>query len=192
MLIGPSNVSKLLQNSQFPVFSLFWRHFCCHSNGKSQVNTRYLHWGEGGGGQNSLLTHVPLLKIIHHLPKIANLHHPSLLYVQHFLIVTIIGISTIKTKLNDYFASISTVNDSETQLPPFTKLTDNSLSQINCTELKTENITEVLNSNKASGDDGICHKMLKGVSKTVSKPLCILMDRSFEEGIFHDIRNSHF
>ena len=32
--------------------------------------------------------------------------------------------------LNDYFASISTVNDAETQLPPFTKLTDNSLSQI--------------------------------------------------------------
>ena len=29
--------------------------------------------------------------------------------------------------LNDYFASISTVNDSETQLPPFTKITDNSL-----------------------------------------------------------------
>ena len=36
--------------------------------------------------------------------------------------------------LNDYFASISTVNDENTQLPPFTKLTDNSLSQIICTE----------------------------------------------------------
>ena len=35
--------------------------------------------------------------------------------------------------LNDYFASISTVNDSDTQLPPFTKITDNSFSQINCT-----------------------------------------------------------
>ena len=75
--------------------------------------------------------------------------------------------------LNDYFASISTVNDSETQLPPFNKTTDNSLSQINCTELKIKNIIEVLNSNKASGDDGISHKMLKGVSKTVSKPLKI-------------------
>ena len=29
--------------------------------------------------------------------------------------------------------------------------------------------------------------MLKGVSKSVSKPLCILMNRSFEEGIFPDI-----
>ena len=43
MLIGLSNVSKLLQNSQFPVFSLFGAHFCYHSNGKSQINTRYLH-----------------------------------------------------------------------------------------------------------------------------------------------------
>ena len=104
--------------------------------------------------------------------------------------VTIFGISTIKTKLTvltDYFASHSTVNDSETQLPPFTKITDNILSQINCTELEIENTIEVLNSNKASGDDGISHKMLKGVSKTVSKPLCILMNRSFDEGIFPDL-----
>ena len=29
--------------------------------------------------------------------------------------------------------------------------------------------------------------MLRGVSKSVSKPVCILMNRSFEEGIFPDI-----
>ena len=45
---------------------------------------------------------------------------------------------------------------------------------------------EVLNPNKASGDDGISHEMLKGVSKSVSKPLCILINRSFDEGIFPD------
>ena len=90
--------------------------------------------------------------------------------------------------MNDYFASISTVNDENTLSPPFTKLTDNSLSQIICTEQEIENKTiEVLNPNKASGDDGISHKMLRGVSKSVSKPLCILMNRSFEEGIFPDI-----
>ena len=73
--------------------------------------------------------------------------------------------------LNDYFASISSVNEvAETQLPPFTKLTDSSPSQINCTVLEIENIIEVLNPNKASGDDGISHKMLKSVSKTVSNP----------------------
>ena len=40
--------------------------------------------------------------------------------------------------LNDCFASILTVNDEKTQLPPFTKLTDNSLSQIICTEQEKE------------------------------------------------------
>ena len=66
--------------------------------------------------------------------------------------------------MNDYFASISTVNDEHIPLPPFVKLTDNSLSEINCTENEIETIIEVLNPNKASGDDGISHKMLKGVS----------------------------
>ena len=46
---------------------------------------------------------------------------------------------------------------------------------------------EVLSPNIASGYDGITYKMLKGVSKSVSKPLCIMMNRSFDEGIFDDI-----
>ena len=49
-----------------------------------------------------------------------------------------------------------------------------------------EYIIEVLNPNKASGDDGISHKILKGVSKSVSRPLCILMNRSFDAGFFPD------
>ena len=61
-----------------------------------------------------------------------------------------------------------------------------SLSEINCTEHEIETIIEVLNPNKASCDDAISHKMLNGVSKSVSKPLCILMKRSFSEGIFPD------
>ena len=81
--------------------------------------------------------------------------------------------------MNDYFVSISTVNDENTQLPSFTKLTDSSLSQINCTEQEIEKKPiEVLNPNKASGDDSISHKMLRGVSKSFSKPLCILTNRS--------------
>ena len=73
----------------------------------------------------------------------------------------------------DDFASILTVNDEHTQLPPFSKLIDNSLSEINCTEHEIETIIEALNPNKARGDDGISHKMFNGVSKSVSKPLCI-------------------
>ena len=74
--------------------------------------------------------------------------------------------------LNDYFASISTANDEHTELPPFSKFTDNSLSQIHCTELEIENIIEVLNPNKASGDDGISHKMLKEICPTYFAVLC--------------------
>ena len=57
--------------------------------------------------------------------------------------------------LNDYFASISTVNNEHTQLPPFTKLTDNSLSYINCTEHEIETTIDVLNPNEASGDKSL-------------------------------------
>ena len=63
--------------------------------------------------------------------------------------------------LNDYFVSISTVNDENTVLPPFEKLTNNSLSTVNCTENEIEHLINVLNINKASGDDGISHRMLK-------------------------------
>ena len=64
--------------------------------------------------------------------------------------------------------------------------------KINCTELEIENIIEVLNSNKASGDDGISHKMLKGVSKTVSKPLCILMNSWGNISWYTDWQKKHY
>ena len=62
--------------------------------------------------------------------------------------------------------------------------TINSLSTVNCTENEIENLLNVLNINKASGDNGISQRMLKGVSKSISKPLSILMNRSFNEGFF--------
>ena len=88
------------------------------------------------------------------------------------------------TDTSSKFVSISTVNDENTVLPPFEKLTNNSLSTVNCTENEIENLINVLNINKASGNDGISHRMLKGVSKSISKTLSILMNRSFYEGIF--------
>ena len=89
--------------------------------------------------------------------------------------------------LNGYFASITTLNDEHTKLPPFSKLTDNSLSGLNCTEHENETIIEGLKPNKAIGDNGISHKILKGVSKSVSKPLYIMMNRSCSEGVLPDI-----
>ena len=72
-------------------------------------------------------------------------------------------------------------------IPKYLPLQSLLITQRNCTEHEIETIIEVLNPNKGRGDDVISHKMLKGVSKSVSKPLCILMNRSFDEGIFPDI-----
>ena len=44
--------------------------------------------------------------------------------------------------------------------------------------------TATLNINKASGDNGISHKMLKETAHTISKPLLILFNRSLQECIF--------
>ena len=57
--------------------------------------------------------------------------------------------------LNGYFAPISSVNYEHTQLPPFIKLNDNSVSHINCTGHETELAIEVLSANNASGDDEV-------------------------------------
>ena len=88
--------------------------------------------------------------------------------------------------INDYFVSISYVNDEYTVLPPFEKLTNSFLSTVNCIDNEIELLINVLNTNKARGDDGISHRMLKGVSEFISKPLFILMNRPFNEGIFPD------
>ena len=80
--------------------------------------------------------------------------------------------------LNDYFVSISYVNDENTVLPPYEKLTNSYLSTVNCSDNEIELLINVLNTNKASVDDGISQRMLKGVSKSISKPLFILMNRA--------------
>jgi hypothetical protein len=89
--------------------------------------------------------------------------------------------------LNDYFASISTVNDSGAVLPPFLPKTDLNLSNISITESEIEDVIRVLALNKACGPDLISHKMLKGVSETIPKPLCILFNRSLAEECFPEL-----
>ena len=49
------------------------------------------------------------------------------------------------------------------------------------TEHELETFVEVLNPNKANCYGAINPKMLKGASKSVSKHLCILMNRSFDK-----------
>ena len=89
--------------------------------------------------------------------------------------------------LNNFFASISTVNEEFAFLPPFTKITNNNLSQITIFESEIKDLIRCLNPNKASGPDSINHRMLKSVADQVSKPLAILFNRSISEGVFPNL-----
>lgn len=94
--------------------------------------------------------------------------------------------------LNDYFVSISTINDDNIQLPNFQARCINSLSDIICTANEIETLIQILNPNKATGPDSISNRMLKAVAKEISIPLEILFNRSFREGIFAQIwKNSN-
>ena len=52
------------------------------------------------------------------------------------------------------------------------------------TESEIVDILKILNINKASGDDGISHKMLKETAINIAKPMLILFNRSLRECIF--------
>ena len=89
--------------------------------------------------------------------------------------------------LNSYFASVSSLDDSNAVLPPFIEHTDEVLDHINVTEEEINDVIVNLDPNKASGPDSISNKMIKNVARAISKPLCILFNRSLREGIFPDI-----
>ena len=88
--------------------------------------------------------------------------------------------------LNDYFTSISTIDDQMTSLPQFNLKTQASLHNFYITN---ENITDVLSNlsiNKATGPDSISHRMLKETSQTVCNPLRIIFNRSIQEQKYPD------
>ena len=80
--------------------------------------------------------------------------------------------------LNDYFCSISTIDDSGTSLPIFNERTNSSLSNL---IINVTDVTDVLSSlkvNKAVGPHGISHRMLKNTFRTISVPLLKLFNLS--------------
>ena len=79
--------------------------------------------------------------------------------------------------LNDYFASISNIDARNTTLPPFYCKSRNFLTNVSCTEEETELIIQTWNPNKTKGLDGISNRMLKAVSKNISKPPAILLSK---------------
>ncbi len=86
--------------------------------------------------------------------------------------------------LNNYFTSISTIDDSNTNLPDFHSLTDSSIDTIEITQQEISDVLSNLVINKASGPDEISHKMLKETSETICLPLSIVFNRSIQEASY--------
>ena len=82
------------------------------------------------------------------------------------------------TTLNDYFCSISTIDDLNIELPVFENRIEISLSHIVITQSEVTDILNALKVNKAMGPDGISHRMLKTCSVLLAIPLCLLFNLS--------------
>ena len=89
-------------------------------------------------------------------------------------------------QLNDYFVSISTLNDQTAQLPNFQPLSESIIENINLSENEIEEVIQTLLPNKAVGEDLIGHRVLKNIKSTISKPLCMLYNKSLSECSFPD------
>jgi uncharacterized protein (UPF0261 family) len=78
--------------------------------------------------------------------------------------------------LNNYFCSISTLNDSNTSKPDFPRRTN--------TTSKVVDILQMLKLGKASGLDSISHQMLKKTCNTVCVRLSLLFNLSLSKSEF--------
>lgn len=81
---------------------------------------------------------------------------------------------------NDYFSSISTLDESNTTLPVFQSKTYNCLQFITISEQDVQDVLSNLMINKASGPDEISHRLLKETSKSICKPLTLLFNKSIQ------------
>lgn len=88
--------------------------------------------------------------------------------------------------LNKYFCSISNLENVGKDLPEFNNRCQNFLSQIVVCEQEVCDMISNLNANKAVGPDIISNRMLLAVKDQVSKPLCLLFNKSLQENIFPD------
>lgn len=70
--------------------------------------------------------------------------------------------------MNTYFSSISNIDDSNATLPTFERKSEAKLENIEMFETEILDVINNLNVNKASGPDGISHKMLKATSSTIA------------------------
>ena len=86
--------------------------------------------------------------------------------------------------LNNFFASISTINNTNTVLPPFIPKSPNIMEDFEITEQEVIDILRNLDVKKATGPDAISHYLLKYSANTICKPLCKLFNKSLSNSYF--------
>ena len=92
--------------------------------------------------------------------------------------------------LNDYFCIISSVDDSNTELPYFENRTNTQIADINISQSEISDILSSLKVNKACGPDGISNRMLKYTCKTTAVPLCKLFNMSLQQHTYPNLWKS--
>ena len=92
--------------------------------------------------------------------------------------------------LNDYFASISHIDERQASVPNLPNYTTANLSNIVLQESEIRDVIKILDTNKAVGEDLISHKVLKNVCQTICLPLCLLFNKSLSVCVFPKIWKS--
>ena len=86
--------------------------------------------------------------------------------------------------LNDFFCSITDIENSDNPLPDFDKRTDSELDIVHVTTEEIKDILKILKLGKAVGNDNISHHMLKYTAENVCKPLEIIFNYSLRTCTF--------
>ena len=89
--------------------------------------------------------------------------------------------------LNNYFVSITNLEETDKNLPYFENKTNSFLNNISITREDIIDVIQSVGLNKASGPDGISHRMLKLVTNEISIPLQILFNESLNCSMFPDL-----
>ena len=92
--------------------------------------------------------------------------------------------------LNDYFCGISSIDESNLALPNFDKRTNAVMPDIKILQSEVVDVLRILKVNKASGPDGISHRMLKNTSHTISVPLTKLFNLSLRLHVYPSLWKS--
>ena len=86
--------------------------------------------------------------------------------------------------LNKYFCSIANLENPDKDLPAFNDRCADFLSSIVVSEQDVHDMISTLDVEKAVGPDIISNRMLLAVRNQISKPLCLLFNRSLRDKIF--------